>query len=150
MPAPPRASVPGGPQSIIPPVPAQALSQPIVSSKLDSTEPPTEHTVSSIRLHGPKQHESTVDYKNPALGNRPPEYPRRARRQGLEGRVVIGVSVSTEGRPRKVFVRESSGMEIFDDAALRAIRQWRFLPERRDGTPVDTSVLIPIVFRLHD
>ena len=150
MPAPPRASDIRGPQSIVRPMPAETPSQPIVSPELDSTEPSAEHTALSIHVHGPKQHESTVDYKNPALGNRPPEYPRRARRQGLEGRVVIGVSVSTQGRPRKVFVTESSGLEIFDDAALTAIKQWRFLPARRGGTPVDTSVLIPIVFRLHD
>ena len=149
MSAPPRAPVSSRSMSINAPIPASASSETTIPSDSVAMELSSERALWP-HMRVSKQHESTVDYKNPSLGNRPPKYPRRARRQGLEGRVVIGVSVSRQGHPREVFVRESSGMEIFDHAALTAVKQWRFLPAKRDGATVKTSVLIPIVFRLHD
>jgi periplasmic protein TonB len=81
-------------------------------------------------------------------GNPLPPYPRAARRRGLEGRLVLRVTVTAEGKPRIVKVLESSGHALLDDAAVRAVARWQFEPGRRGATPVQASIDLPVVFRL--
>lgn len=82
--------------------------------------------------------------------NRPPAYPRRARRLGWEGRVVLRVRVDARGRVKTVNLGRSSGYDILDRAALAAVRGWRFSPATRGATPVAAWVEVPIRFRLTD
>ena len=81
-------------------------------------------------------------------GNRPPEYPARARRRGWEGRVVLRVRVAITGRALSVEVKKSSGYRLLDRTAEEAVRKWQFSPGRLAGVPVVTSADVPIVFRL--
>ncbi len=95
------------------------------------------------------------DYAAPryAPGSSPnplPDYPRQARREGWEGRVVLSVAVAVHGHATSVAVRQTSGYAILDEAALAAVRRWRFEPARRGGVPVTASVDVPIRFRLDD
>ncbi len=85
-----------------------------------------------------------------ARGNPVPDYPKRARRRGLEGRVLLRVIVDPEGRPAGLNVLKSSGHRLLDRAALRTVRVWRFFPARRNGQTVTDEILVPIVFRLTD
>jgi protein TonB len=80
--------------------------------------------------------------------NRPPIYPENARRRGIQGRVVLQVSVSVEGAPVAVRVAESSGATSLDDAAVAAVRQWRFVPASQGSRPLPGTAEVPIVFRL--
>ncbi len=82
--------------------------------------------------------------------NRPPRYPRLARRRGWEGVVLLDVAVSAEGRVGDVSVNRSSGFPVLDDEAVRAVRQWRFEPGRRQGRPAAMQVQVPIRFRLKE
>lgn len=86
----------------------------------------------------------------PAYGSNPrPPYPLAARRLGLEGRVLLEVVVRPDGRPGTVRVRESSGHDLLDGSAVQTVRErWRFLPARRGGVPVESTVTVPIRFRL--
>jgi len=79
-----------------------------------------------------------------------PEYPDYARRRGWEGRVVLSVEVDETGRGRSVAVKQSSGHKLLDDAALAAVRGWRFVPGMRGNTPIAAQVDVPIRFRLED
>lgn len=80
-----------------------------------------------------------------------PSYPLAARRLGLEGRVLLEVVVAPDGRPTSVRVRESSGHEMLDDSAAETVRtRWRFVPARRDGVPVESTVTVPIRFRIRE
>ncbi len=79
-----------------------------------------------------------------------PRYPESARRDGKEGRVLLRVLVSEEGRTASVEVNRSSGIESLDQAALEAIKRWRFSPARLGDRPVESWVRIPIDFRLTD
>ena len=54
------------------------------------------------------------------------EYPYRSRVEGEEGRVVLKISLSSEGRASEVSVLESSGFERLDRAAVSAARQHDF------------------------
>jgi protein TonB len=79
-----------------------------------------------------------------------PKYPDTARRDGKEGRVLLRVLVNEEGRSVSVEVNRSSGIEALDQAAVEAIKHWRFAPARVGEKPVDSWVRIPIDFRLTD
>jgi protein TonB len=84
----------------------------------------------------------------PLVGNPAPTYPVMARRRGIEGRVVLRVTVSPAGIPDQIDVRESTGHPSLDQAAIRAVGKWRFQPATVTGRPVSGTVDIPIVFRL--
>ncbi len=84
----------------------------------------------------------------PAAGNPAPEYPRRARMRGWEGRVVLAVLVGADGRPARVEVAESSGYAILDRAAQEAVAKWRFQPAKRDGQAVSADLHLPVRFKL--
>ena len=82
------------------------------------------------------------------LRNPPPRYPVSARRNGEQGTVTLRVFVTKEGVPASVSVQTTSGSPSLDQAALEAVKSWRFVPARQGTEPVDASVLVPIVFRL--
>ncbi len=67
---------------------------------------------------------------------------------GEQGKVVLRVLVSAGGDPAKVEVRTSSGSEVLDEAALDAVKHWRFVPARKGEQPVEAWVLVPITFTL--
>lgn len=78
----------------------------------------------------------------------PPDYPRRARRTGTEGRVVLRLLVHENGAPGHLSVVESTPPGIFDQSAMEAVARWRFAPGRREGRAVPTWVLLPVRFDL--
>ncbi|MBK1732982.1 energy transducer TonB [Thiococcus pfennigii] len=86
----------------------------------------------------------------PLPGNPRPAYPRLARRQGIEGRVLIRVAVLDSGRVGHAEVSRGSGARALDDAALAAVRRWRFHPALRRGQAIAATVTVPVVFRLED
>jgi protein TonB len=65
-----------------------------------------------------------------------PVYPPLSRRLGEAGRVRLMVQVLADGRVGEVSVVESSGYARLDEAAIEAIRRWRFTPATRGGEPV--------------
>lgn len=83
------------------------------------------------------------------LDNPEPQYPSAARRRGIEGRVLLEVRVDSQGRPASVQVADSSGEESLDHAAVEAVRNWRFVPAKSGGAPVEGRIRVPIRFRLH-
>ncbi|EPY01825.1 energy transducer TonB [Magnetospirillum fulvum] len=78
----------------------------------------------------------------------PPSYPLSARRRGLEGRVQLRIAIDANGRVETVDVAASSGSETLDDAAVEAVRRWRFRPERRGGETRAATIVVPIRFQL--
>jgi protein TonB len=86
----------------------------------------------------------------PASGvsNPPPEYPRRSRERGEEGRVTLLVQVAPEGHVLGLSVLGSSGHVALDTEAERAVRRWRFEPARQGGRPVAATLSVAINFRL--
>ena len=84
------------------------------------------------------------------LHNPRPAYPPMSRRLGEEGRVVLRVRVGADGHPAAVNVDRSSSFERLDEAARRAVGNWRFVPARHGDEPVEGSVRVPVVFRLDD
>ena len=78
----------------------------------------------------------------------PPAYPAQARKEHLSGTVLLRVEIDDHGRPLVIALHQTSGHAILDAAALRTVRTWRFDPARRDGSPVNARLEIPIRFAL--
>jgi protein TonB len=83
------------------------------------------------------------------LNNPPPAYPASARRLHEQGTVLLRVRVSAQGAPLEVLIDGSSGSPRLDEAAMAAVRQWRFVPAQRGAAPLEAWVLIPLEFVLH-
>ncbi len=82
------------------------------------------------------------------LQNPAPVFPALSRRMHEEGKVLLLVQVSAKGEAENVQIKQSSGYIRLDEAAVNAVRKWRFIPARRSSEPVASSVVVPIVFRL--
>jgi protein TonB len=64
--------------------------------------------------------------------------------------VRLTVEVLASGRVGGVWVKGSSGHEILDQSALKAVTEWRFIPARFVGIPVKSTVIVPITFTLRN
>lgn len=76
-----------------------------------------------------------------------PDYTEDARRRGIEGDVVLEIVVRADGTVGDVKVLKGLGGGL-DQRATEAVRQWRFSPARRFGTPVDVMVEVAVEFKL--
>ena len=65
-----------------------------------------------------------------------PEYPPSAAEHGKEGRVVLELTVTAEGRTRDIRVVEADPPGVFERAAIEAARRFRYAPRFVDGKPV--------------
>jgi protein TonB len=122
------------------PVPAPVLTAPQGSAAPQVAAPPPEPPW-AVPVTPPL-------YNAAYLSNPPPDYPAVARRRGQEGVVLLSVLVSETGLPKEVKLARSSGTPILDDAALEAVKGWKFVPARQGEQAVAAWVEVPIRFRL--
>jgi protein TonB len=87
---------------------------------------------------------SDADY----LSNPKPTYPAMSKRLGEQGKVVVRVLIGADGLPQKSELRQSSGFDRLDDAALATVMKWRYVPGKRDGIAEAMWFNVPITFRL--
>jgi TonB family protein len=86
----------------------------------------------------------------PTVLERPePVYPEAMRLDRVEGKVVFNVVVCSDGVPRglEVVSEKPAG---FREAAIEAVRRWRYEPARQDGVPVAVKLAVQVRFRLLD
>ena len=81
-------------------------------------------------------------------GNPRPKYPTRAMRRGVEGTVVVRLTVSPAGRVQKAEFLD--GPETLRDAVRDVIDEYVFEPTRRDGQPVRAVATKRFLFRIPD
>ena len=84
------------------------------------------------------------------MSGAPPAYPMGSRRKREQGTVVLRLVISPDGRVTDISVSRSSGYEALDDAALAAVRRWRWSPKMVDGRAVAITGLVTIPFVLKD
>ncbi|NBC28360.1 MAG: TonB family protein [Spirochaetes bacterium] len=77
-----------------------------------------------------------------------PQYPVHARRRGIEGVVVIRVTISPSGEAVDTNIVSPSAHRQLNEAAVSAVRAARFKPGTIDESPSEMSVNIRIVFEL--
>ncbi|MFT3869075.1 MAG: energy transducer TonB [Nibricoccus sp.] len=79
----------------------------------------------------------------------PPEYPANLRRDGVSGVVAVKVEIDESGIVTNCSVSKSSNPG-FEQAAVNAVKGWKFTPAKKDGAPVKISLVIPIKFSLDE
>ena len=75
-----------------------------------------------------------------------PKYPEQAKQQHIQGPVVLNAVVRTDGSVQEVKV--VSGEPELVPAAVEAVKQWRFQPQRAKGNPVEFETQITVNFSL--
>jgi periplasmic protein TonB len=81
----------------------------------------------------------------PALIHRvEPKYPDSAARAQIEGLVILEATVDAEGRVQSIVVLRSQG--VFDQAAIDAVKQWRYSPLLWNGKPSPFILTLRIRF----
>ena len=76
-------------------------------------------------------------------------YPLKAERYEEEGTVVLKMRVLADGSTSEVVVFKSSGYPLLDASAFKSAAEARFSAAKNKlGMPIDSTVLIPVLFRL--
>ena len=125
-----------------------AQAQPVQASTAAAVESDskTEAKASSAPPSDTVVKPTKADY----LNNPKPEYPALSRRLGEEGKVVVSVLISTQGRAEEVRLKKSSGYNRLDEAAMRAVKTWGFRAGTRNGVAEAMWFDVPVLFRLDD
>jgi protein TonB len=75
-----------------------------------------------------------------------PIYPPVALAAGREGTVILEAVIGEDGRVRDVRVMRA--VPLLDQAAMDAVRQWRFTPTLLNGQPVPVIMSVTVGFHL--
>jgi protein TonB len=101
--------------------------------------PPPPRPTGPVRVGG--------EIKDPALVHRvEPVYPALAVRAGIEGIVILEATVDREGRVEDLKVLRSH--PLLEQAAIDAVRQWRYSPVLLNGKPERFILTVVVTFRL--
>ena len=73
-----------------------------------------------------------------------PQYPKRARKKKLEGKVVLQATIERDGSVGNVSVL--SGEVILAESAIDAVREWRFEPYTQNGLPIQVLQSLSFTF----
>jgi protein TonB len=132
-----------------PPAPRRAVAaatpQPVPPPPTTEAAQPAPQAQPAVAAAGPSVPARPV---TGMASDRPPVYPEIARRRGEQGRVLLRVNVSADGRPIEVDVAQTSGYPTLDEAAQSAVRHWRFVPAMQAGAPIEAVADVPVRFRL--
>jgi protein TonB len=79
-----------------------------------------------------------------------PTYPAQALARGLSGDVRVRIRVDTSGRVAEVQVLSANPPGVFEQAAVTAVRKWRFEPVMANGRAIEAGVTTTISFRPDD
>ena len=130
--------IPGG---VVGGIPGGALSQ-LLSSAQSVTVPAK--TLDSAPVKRIRVASRVVEAN--LIHDATPQYPSEAGRSRIEGTVVLMAVIGTDGSVKDVHVE--SGLPIFAQAAIDAVKQWRYKPYLIDGEPVEVDSRITINFTL--
>ena len=75
----------------------------------------------------------------------PPVYPPEMRREGASGMVNVRVLIDERGNVVEREIAQSTRPE-FEEAAMDAVRKWKFKPAQKAGAAVKARMVIPIQF----
>jgi len=88
---------------------------------------------------------ASADY----LDNPPPPYPPLSRRLGEQGTALVRTLISRNGRALDAVLAQSSGFDRLDQAAVQAVKQWRYRPATLDGVAQEMWFDVPVSFHLN-
>ncbi len=108
-----------------------------------TTATPSKAPVASHRPVASAHEHYPARYRGPQPA---PDYPRMARRRGLEGTCLIEVLMDTRGDVITLALKQSTGHSVLDQAALAAVKSWKFIAP--SGMTGASKALVPVRFNL--
>lgn len=78
-----------------------------------------------------------------------PVYPQRSIDLEQQGKVIIHALVDENGNIQDVIIKNSSGHNLLDNSAKKAVAQWRFSPSQISGKSAKAWVEVPVDFKLN-
>jgi TonB family protein len=132
-PGPPSAGVVGGIGSI-----GETLGAGVVHIPAAPAPPPAPRP-EAVRPGGVIKYPAKVHHV-------PPVYPRIAQEAKVSGMVILEAIIGTDGRVQDVRIVRSKA--LLDQAAIDAVKQWRFTPTLLNGGPVPVILTVTVNFQL--
>lgn len=78
-------------------------------------------------------------------------YPPLAKRFDVQGNTMVRLVIAEDGTVRDPVVRNSSGSELLDQASLDCVKNWIYVPAKRDGVPIAANWAVEIKWYMnHD
>ena len=77
-----------------------------------------------------------------------PQYPPEAKQAGIEGTVLLHVTVATDGTVKDIVVKEGEPKLV--EATVEAVRQWEYEPVQVDGKNIEASTDVTVNFKLSE
>ncbi|MBN8740929.1 MAG: hypothetical protein BGP24_20785 [Lysobacterales bacterium 69-70] len=132
-------------QPVAPPRPEPVRADPVVTAPTEMSYPAApEPELPAASTGAAETAPSAMGYGKV----KPVPYPPIAKRQRMEGTVILRVLVGADGVPQSIDIERSSGHSLLDRAAKDAVMKWRFEPGTRNGQPFAAYGLVPIAFKL--
>lgn len=141
----PRPVMAVAPQPASPP-PSFTVQPPVVAAPAPAVSAPVPATAPAADPAPAVVHAARFDAAY--LQNPQARYPAISRRLGEEGKVMLKVRVTADGRAASVELEKSSNFERLDSAARQAVAGWRFVPAKRGDQAIESTVIVPVLFRL--
>lgn len=141
----PSPNAPAGvitPQPAAPPIAAPVAEAPV--APLPPLLPPAPALPAPPAPAKVELPSSDADY----LQNPKPSYPPMSKRLGEQGKVLIRALIGVDGIAQKAEIKQSSGFERLDQAALTTVLRWRYTPGKRAGVAEAMWFNVPINFVL--
>ena len=129
---------PDAPTGIVTPTPPAPVAAPVAQAA-PGAPAGASPAPSAVQLPS-----SNADY----LQNPKPAYPALSKRMGEQGKVMVRVLIGVDGAAQKAEIRQSSGFERLDQAALNTVLKWRYVPGKRGGMAEEMWFNVPINFVL--
>ena len=79
-----------------------------------------------------------------------PQWPREALIEGIEGYVVVEVTIGADGSVKDVRVIQAEPKRMFDRNVIRAVLKWKFKPRIINGVAVERKAIQMLEFTLDD
>lgn len=169
-PAAPKPAAPAAPKpeaQVSPPMPTEMV-QPTMTPDLISTEPMPEPAPASggegveggvpggvpggapsdLPLPAGPLHVGGDVSAPVAISQVPPQYPMMARSARVEGEVKLEAVIRRDGTVGDIRVVQGLRMGC-TEAAIEALKRWRFRPGERNGVPVDVYYTLTVGFKLN-
>ena len=141
----PLAVADPAPSSVAPATAAAPANPPVNSGAISTAgvaTPTSSGTATALTKVEPPS--TDADY----LNNPKPPYPRLSKQLGEQGKVVVRTLIGVDGTAQKAEVKQSSGFDRLDQAALATALRWRYVPGKRAGVPEAMWFDVPFSFVL--
>lgn len=145
---------------VVPPPPVFEIRErpPTITAVVMET-PPVSTPPKSVTVRKAVTAESPAPVSAPEVANRgdlaasmasgiPPRYPIESRRLKEQGTVILDVLVGESGMVETIKIQTSSGYQRLDQAALQAVRKWKWHPFIQNGQPMKIRGVVEIPFVL--